>query len=171
MSRIPSSRNALDRLARALDVEGRDNVPGVVHSLIDLEAVPTLDEGLRLVPLQVVVVLAVHPLNEHHVPESPRGDQSGRGLLPLQQRVGRDRRAVDEPADRTIEAPPARGLLVRRRSGLRCLAALVTTSSPVPVSKSARSVNVPPTSTPTLKLSAPPPPPTANASRPGSDRP
>ena len=62
--------HGLDGVPGALLVEQSHDVALVVDPLDSLEAVPSTDEGLWLVPVEVVVVLAVDPLDEGNVLEA-----------------------------------------------------------------------------------------------------
>ena len=102
-------------LPRPVLVQGFDDLALVVAALVHLEAVPPLHERDGLVPLQVVVVLAVHPLDEHHVAETPRADETWQLRLALQQGVGGHGGAVHQvtdgavvdtgPADDVVDGP------------------------------------------------------------------
>ena len=88
-----------DDLASRDLVEWLQNLAAIVHALVDLPTEAALGERRGLIPLQVVVVLSVHPLDENDVAKSLRRDQRGARSAPFEQRVGRDGRAVDQRAD------------------------------------------------------------------------
>ena len=81
-------------------VERRDHIAVLVDPFGDLEAVPALDQRLRLDPAHVVVRLAVAPLDEDHVAKALGGHVGDHRAFPLEHRVGRDRRAQTRVADR-----------------------------------------------------------------------
>ena len=68
--------------------------------LVDLVAVAPLDQGLRLDPGDVVMALALAPLDERHVAKARGGHVGDRGALALEDRVGRDRGAEADVVDR-----------------------------------------------------------------------
>ncbi len=80
-------------------VEGDENVAPRAHALADDVATVAGDE--RLGQRQVQVVLLEAALRPHldDVAKALRRDQSRLGAAPFNQRVGRQRRAVDDLAD------------------------------------------------------------------------
>ena len=72
--------------------------------------------GRRLVGLDVVEVGPLLPADLQQVAEAVGGDQPGPDAAMLDQRIGRDRRAVAEIADRRAGGPTAPGATRRRPS-------------------------------------------------------
>ena len=85
--------------ADALDIERMVDLAPRQDALVHLVAVAALHQRLRLDPGDVVVALALAPLDEGHVAEPGRGQVGDRGAFALQDRVGRDGGAEADVAD------------------------------------------------------------------------
>ncbi len=145
--------HGLDRLPERALVE-RPHDALRAHPLPHGEPQLARDERRGPVRRQVVERRAVLPPDLDHVAEPLGGDERGSRAAPLEQRVRRDRRPVREHADRPRSRPRAAPPPPTPRPD----GTFAVTSSPS--TTATRSVNVPPTSTPTatlLILGNPPP--------------
>src|SRR5262249_31938056 len=88
-----------DRPAHALFVERPLHFAGVEHPLLDLQPQITRNERVRRWHVEVVAVGLVAVAEEKDVWETPRMDDPDLRAVALDDRVGGDRRAVDEEVD------------------------------------------------------------------------
>ncbi len=91
---------ALERRAERVDIERRQDAALFVEPLDDAEAVPPADERRGLAPVEVVVVLAVDPLDVGDVLEAFRRQVEDPRAAPREDGVDADRRAHDDRLDR-----------------------------------------------------------------------
>ena len=115
----------VERLAQRLHlalVEGHEHLPVGEHALADLEAQGALDQGLVLAEEEVVGVGAVDPPDLVDIAKALGGDERGAGPGPLENRVHRDGRAVQEyPGCGVVgpRSPDARGDALHEARGRR----------------------------------------------------
>ena len=76
-----------------------NNLPVATHAAPELEAVGARGQGEWLAPFQAVEIAAIGLADEDHVAKAAVGHECDAGAAPLEQRVGHDRRAVDEVLD------------------------------------------------------------------------
>ena len=103
--RAQRARRGTDRVFVERDLD----VAGMTHALGDLETQVARDQRRRLVGEDVVKIGPLLPADLQQIAKPVGGDEAGRHALVLDQRVGRDRRAVAEIADRRC------GLIARLR--------------------------------------------------------
>ena len=89
----------IERLVERLNVDRHEHVAGLVHPLRDPEAVAPADEGRRLAPVEVVVVLAVDALDVRDVLEALGRQVEHPGAAAGEDGVDADRRSDDHRFD------------------------------------------------------------------------
>ena len=103
--RAQLARRGADRVF----IERNIHLAGMAHALGDLEAQAALDQSRRLVGENVVEVGPLLPADLEQIAEAVGGDETGGHALVLDQRIGGDRGAMAEIADRRC------GLIARLR--------------------------------------------------------
>src|SRR5262249_60016828 len=109
----------LDRTGDAGFIEWDQHLPLRIDPLADRQAQPARDERRRQIDVDVVLLEAVFVADLHHVAEALGGEKRGSGALALDERIGGERRAMDDHAYLTgLDAGPARD---RAQSGQHAL--------------------------------------------------
>ena len=93
---MPAASDALRRGAHGRLVEGAEHLAVRPGSLVDLESKLARHERGRALVERLVEIRHPYPPQFEHVAEPPRGEQCGRGTLALQDRIGRNRAAVQQ---------------------------------------------------------------------------
>ena len=92
--------DAFGRRAHSRLVEGEEDFAPRPDPLADLEAELAGDERRRALVEGLIEVRHPHPAELEHVAEPAGGEQRGRGALALEDRIGRDRAAVQQLFER-----------------------------------------------------------------------
>ncbi len=94
-------------------VERDEDVAAMVEALVDGHPPATRDERRRPLELEVVQARKAQPADLEHVAETLGRQQAGRGAAPFEDGVRRDRRAVQDLAERR-GVDPGRGEQLHR---------------------------------------------------------
>ena len=94
----------VDRVAGARPVERLSHLAARTDALVDLEPALASDQRLGLAPRDVVEHRQAHAPDLEHVAEAFGGEQPDFGAFLLEDRIGRDRRPMDDLRDRRIPA-------------------------------------------------------------------
>ncbi len=125
------------------------------NALVHFKRAAARNDRFRLLILEIVDVAAIMPLQLKKIAETGGGYEGDLGPLALKDRVGRDRRTVGEILDPfDIQACRTYGMESPLLSADGVLGTFVMAIRSLSIAT--RSVNVPPTSTPTLILRRPP---------------
>ena len=144
---------ALQRLRqtmpRRLFVQGGDDLTAGAHAFGNLEGVAARHHGLGLAVVDVVDGAPALPLQREQIAKPLGGEERDLRALALQYCVGRHGRAVSRDRRWAPSASPdsSSAAMAPRCGALGVLGTLVMRTPPA--SNATRSVNVPPTSTPT----------------------
>ena len=95
----PGRRQPFGRGFHARRVERPPDLAFRPHPFVRLKAQPARHQRLRTAVVQRVHLRDAQAAHLQHVAEAARGDEPGQRALAFQHGVGRDGRAVDDPAD------------------------------------------------------------------------
>jgi len=89
----------VDRTGDARFIEWDEHLPLRIDPLADGQAQPARNERRRQIDVDVVLLEAVFVADLDHVAEALGGEKRGPGALALDERIGGERRAMDDHAD------------------------------------------------------------------------
>src|SRR6516225_2862584 len=89
----------VDRTGDARFIEWDQQLPLRIDPLGDRQAQPARNERRRQIDVDVVLLEAVFVADLDHVAEALGGEKRGPGALALDERIGGERRAMDDHAD------------------------------------------------------------------------